>query len=87
MDMRNGTDSRQGIIAKRGRDAEVVDREISEDNDRADAMGLVYDSDPRHTSRSGVIQAAEKARIDRAVGGTGGGGGETDSGGNGGGNP
>jgi lambda family phage portal protein len=63
MDIRNGLDSRQGIVAKRGRDVEEVDREIKEDNDRADAAGLILDCDPRHTAKSGALQQAE----DRAV--------------------
>lgn len=59
MDMRNGTDSRQSIIARRGRDAEKVDQEIVEDNARADEKGLVFDSDPRNTAKSGIIQIGD----------------------------
>ncbi|MCK9362125.1 MAG: phage portal protein [Syntrophales bacterium] len=58
MAVRNGFKSRSAIIAKSGGDAETVDREISEDNSRADALGLIYDSDPRQTQKSGAIQAA-----------------------------
>mgnify|MGYP001190839970 FL=1 len=33
-------------------DAEDIDREIAADNQRADALGLVFDSDPRHDKAS-----------------------------------
>ena len=35
-------------ISANGYDAEDVDREIAADNARADGLGLVFDSDPRH---------------------------------------
>lgn len=63
MDIRNGLDSRTSRVAKRGRDVEVVDREIVADNARADRHGLILDSDPRHTAKSGVLQAAEDKAI------------------------
>jgi capsid protein len=40
--------SRSEAISGNGYDAEDVDREIAADNARADAMGLVFDSDARH---------------------------------------
>jgi lambda family phage portal protein len=58
MSVRNGFKSRSRVIAERGDDVETVDAEIKEDNDRADELGLVFDSDPRRTSASGSIQKA-----------------------------
>ena len=46
--IRAGLTSRSEAISAYGYDAEDVDREIAADNARADAMGLVFDSDPRH---------------------------------------
>ena len=43
-----GLMSRSEAISANGYDAEDVDREIAADNARADAFGLVFDSDPRH---------------------------------------
>jgi capsid protein len=36
-----------------------VDREIAADNARADALGLIFDSDPRRTSKDGASLATE----------------------------
>ena len=46
--MRAGLLSRSEAIAAFGYDAEDVDREVASDNQRADGLGLVFDSDPRH---------------------------------------
>ncbi len=46
--MRAGLLSRSEAISSFGYDAEDVDREIATDNARADALGLVFESDPRH---------------------------------------
>ena len=46
--IRSGLMSRSEAISANGYDAEDVDREIAADNARADAFGLVFDSDPRH---------------------------------------
>jgi lambda family phage portal protein len=46
--IRAGLSSRAEAISAYGYDAEDVDREIAADNARADALGLVFDSDPRH---------------------------------------
>ena len=43
-------------MAERGQDIEVVDREIADDNERADSLGLILDTDPRKTAASGVEQ-------------------------------
>ena len=46
--IRSGLMSRSEAISANGYDAEDVDREIAADNARADELGLVFDSDPRH---------------------------------------
>ena len=46
--IRSGLMSRSEAISANGYDAEDVDREIAADNARADGLGLVFDSDPRH---------------------------------------
>jgi lambda family phage portal protein len=46
--IRAGLMSRSEAISGNGYDAEDVDREIAADNTRADALGLVFDSDARH---------------------------------------
>ncbi|WP_297529811.1 phage portal protein, partial [Thiohalobacter sp.] len=46
--IRAGLMSRSEAISAFGYDAEDVDREIAADNQRADELGLVFDSDPRH---------------------------------------
>ena len=51
--IRAGLMSRSEAISANGYDAEDVDREIAADNQRADDLGLIFDSDPRYTSRDG----------------------------------
>jgi len=46
--IRAGLMSRSEAISACGYDAEDIDREIAADNRRADELGLVFDSDPRH---------------------------------------
>lgn len=65
MDIRNGLDSRGAIVGRRGMDVEKLDKEIAEDNARTDRLGIVLDSDPRHTAKSGKIQSAEKNAVGR----------------------
>ena len=48
--------SRSEAISAFGYDAEEIDREIAADNARADALGLVLDSDPRRVARTGAAQ-------------------------------
>jgi capsid protein len=45
--IRAGLLSRSEAISAFGYDAEDIDREIAADNQRADELGLVFDSDPR----------------------------------------
>ena len=60
MAVRNGFKSRSMVVAEQGEDVETVDHEIAEDNERADGLGLVFDSDPRKTEKSGAMQMAEE---------------------------
>lgn len=53
--IRSGLMSRSEAISANGYDAEDVDREIAADNARADTLGLVFDSDPRH-GKAGEVQ-------------------------------
>jgi capsid protein len=46
--IRAGLLSRSEAISSFGYDAEDIDREIAADNARADSLGLVFESDPRH---------------------------------------
>jgi capsid protein len=65
--IRAGLLSRSQAISAFGYDAEDIDREIAADNARADALGLVFDSDPRFdatrrdSGRSDVASAATQA--------------------------
>ncbi len=45
--IRAGLTSRSAEVSERGEDAEVIDQEQADDNTRADALGLTYDSDGR----------------------------------------
>lgn len=57
--IRSGLMSRSEAISANGYDAEDVDREIAADNARADALGLVLDSDARHDA---PMQSAQSPR-------------------------
>lgn len=46
--IRLGLRTRSSVVRELGNDAEAVEREFQEDNRRADALGLVFDSDGRH---------------------------------------
>ena len=54
--IRNGLSSRSEEGRKRGLDPIALDDENAADNERADRLGLVYDSDPRAVSGKGVSQ-------------------------------
>jgi lambda family phage portal protein len=47
MAVKAGFKSRSEVVSEQGYDAEVIDREIADDNARADSLGLAYESDPR----------------------------------------
>ncbi|MGH8571335.1 MAG: phage portal protein, partial [Gammaproteobacteria bacterium] len=59
--IRAGLMSRSEAVSAFGYDAEDVDREIAADNARADALGLVFDSDPRKVAKTGAAQAEPQA--------------------------
>ncbi|MBF0188965.1 MAG: phage portal protein [Magnetococcales bacterium] len=63
--IRAGLISRSEAVSTYGYDIEEIDREIAADNQRADDLGLVFDSDARHTSRSGVTQDGEQNASER----------------------
>ncbi len=61
--VRCGFTTRSAVVAEQGYDAENVDQQNSADNIRADALGLIYDSDPRKTQKTGTAQAAEDTAV------------------------
>ena len=70
--IRAGLMSRAEAISGNGYDAEDVDREIAADNQRADGLGLVFDSDARHDQvaqpQAGQEGQAPQARQSRQAG-------------------
>ncbi len=52
MAVRAGFKSRAEAVSEQGYDAGAIDREIAADNQRADELGLEYDSDPRSAGNS-----------------------------------
>ncbi len=52
--VRAGFKSRSKVVLSAGEDPEQVDEEQAADNARADALGLVFDTDPRLTNSSGA---------------------------------
>ena len=54
MAVRAGLMSRDQAVAANGMDAETMDREIAMGNERADELGLIFDSDARLRSRTGM---------------------------------
>ena len=71
-EMRAGINSRKRVVARRhGEDVEVIDREIEEDNHRADEAGLIFDSDPRKTTNGGIYQGDYRDDGDTNQGGNG----------------
>lgn len=55
--IRAGLMSRTEAVAQTGWRVEDIEREIAADNDRADELGLVLDSDPRKVTAQGQTQA------------------------------
>lgn len=53
LEVRAGFRSRSEVVSSAGDDVEQIDDEIAADNARADDLGLILDSDPRKTTRSG----------------------------------
>jgi len=54
--MRNGTMTLFDAIARQGYDPERQIQEISGINGKLDALGVILDSDPRNTAKSGMVQ-------------------------------
>lgn len=53
MAVRGGTDTRTNVAARKGLDIASIDEQQAIDHARADGLGLLYDTDPRHVSGSG----------------------------------
>ncbi len=62
--IRAGLSSRTREVAKLGVDVELLDREIEADNARAEARGLILESNARYVSQSGVGHAQDPYRFD-----------------------
>ena len=62
--IRAGLLSRSEAISAFGYDAEDIDREIAADNARADELGLVFDSDPRHDKQPVVADSKPPVESD-----------------------
>jgi len=60
MEIRGGLTSRRRKIAQRtGADIETIDKEIVQDNARADKLGMVLDSDSKKTTPSGIAHKTQ----------------------------
>jgi lambda family phage portal protein len=68
--IRAGLKSRGMSINETGQDEEDVDRQIARDNERADALELVLDSDPRRTDARGAekVEATSPEDVGEAGG-------------------
>jgi lambda family phage portal protein len=56
--IRNGFTTRSAVVSEQGEDAEVIDEGQKADNDRADKLGLKYDSDGRAGAASAPAPGA-----------------------------
>jgi lambda family phage portal protein len=62
--VRAGFSTREMEIAKfSGRNAEELEKEFKREMDRADAMDVVYDSDPRKVSRTGAAHSSDPLEL------------------------
>jgi len=61
LEIRAGRKSLSESIIEDGRDPDAVASQIAQDNARSDSLGLILDSDPRNTAKTGVIQTGETA--------------------------
>ena len=55
--MRSGTMTLAQAISRQGHNPDAVLAEIAAMNAKIDALGLILDSDPRHVTKTGVIQS------------------------------
>lgn len=62
--VRAGFSSRSKEVGERGEDAEEIDRENQADNQRADNLGLVYDSDGRKTDAAGKEKEGDSSNAE-----------------------
>jgi lambda family phage portal protein len=56
--VRGGLKSRSEVIRENGDDPNKVVQEIADDNKKADELGLVLETDPRKTTKGGLVQPA-----------------------------
>jgi len=68
--VRSGFKSRSAVIAEQGYDRESWIRQIAEDNASPTTLGLVFDSDPRRTEKSGALQSAQDGIVSGTVKGS-----------------
>jgi capsid protein len=71
--IRAGLKSRSMAINETGEDEEAVDQQIAKDNERADQVELVLDSDPRRTDARGAQKIEDVTPEGEADGGENGG--------------
>jgi lambda family phage portal protein len=55
--VRSGFKARSAVISEQGDDAEAIDAQQAVDQARADSLKLIYDTDARKTSTTGLTQA------------------------------
>lgn len=65
--MRNGTLTLREAIANRGFDPDQQIDEIAKTNQQLDGHGIILDSDPRYTAKSGVAQSINEGGNDAPV--------------------
>lgn len=66
MMVRSGFKSREAVVAEVGSEAAIVDAQHVVDNKRADALGLIYDSDPRYVLGKGESATSKGEAADAA---------------------
>lgn len=60
--VRSGFESRTDVAGRRGYDVAEIDEENATDMERANSLGLIYDTDPRAVTQTGVSQAADPGK-------------------------
>jgi len=63
LEVRAGFSSLPQQIARRGQDPETLIADWAAFADRTDALGLVFDSDPRLVSKAGLVQASDPTQL------------------------
>jgi lambda family phage portal protein len=61
LEIRAGRKSLSESIIADGRDPDTVFRQIAQDDEKIDALGLIFDTDPRNTAKTGALQVGETA--------------------------